>query len=226
MNKRRKGLIVVSSHSQFADLPRATGYWLEEVSHFYWPLVEAGFQFDFVSPKGGTPPIDEKSGSPRDKLNQRFRTEVMPAMNASLRPDQVNPDDYDLIYFAGGHGTMWDFPDNPRLQELTARMHESGKIVAAVCHGVTALLNVKLSDGRYLVAGKDISGFLNLEEGLLRLKKKVPFLLEDELKKRGANISKRLPFMSHAVTSGRLVTGQNPFSTRKVAEQVLALFRY
>lgn len=225
MPEHRKGLIVVSSHSQFGDLTRKTGYWLEEVSHFYWPLVEAGFSFDFVSPRGGTPPMDEKSGRARDKLNQRFRAEVMPAINSSLRPDQVNPDDYSLIYFAGGHGTMWDFPDNPDLQKLVARIYEQGKVVAAVCHGVSALINVKLSNGRYLIAGNTVSGFLNSEEILLGLRKKVPFLLQDEIKKRGANLSKRLPFLSHAVTSERLVTGQNPFSTRKVADQVLALFR-
>jgi putative intracellular protease/amidase len=144
-------------------------------------------------------------------------------LEATLRPDQVNADDYVAIYYAGGHGTMWDFPGNETLARLAARIYEQGKVVAAVCHGVTGLFDIWLSDQRYLIDGRQVTGFANIEETMMGLTSKVPFLTESRLKERGGKYHRGLPFMSHVVVSDRLVTGQNPRSTKAVARKVIEL---
>lgn len=127
-----------------------------------------------------------------------------------MRPAHVNPADYDAIFFVGGHSTMWDFPDNEELAGITATVYENGGVVAAVCHGAAALVNITLSDGSYLVAGKEVAGFTNEEEVASGLTEVVPFLLKDKLEERGAHHTEARPFHAHVVADGRLVTGQNP----------------
>lgn len=148
----------------------------------------------------------------------------MDRLGATLRPDQVRPEDYAAVYFAGGHGVIWDCPENAALQKIGVHIYESGGVVSSVCHGAVGLLNIRLTDGRLLIAGKEVTGFSNEEERLAKLDEHVPFLTEDELKKRGAIYRKAdQPFIEFAVASERLVTGQNPQSGAAVAEKVLAL---
>jgi putative intracellular protease/amidase len=224
----KKVLIVVSSHQDWSEAGRKTGYWIGEVSHFAEVVQEAGFEFDVVSPQGGAAPMDPKSVKGMQSLDGGYKAyQRNPALQEklqnTLRPDQVDPDDYAAIYFAGGHGTMWDFPGNEALAKLAARLYDDGGVVGAVCHGVAGLLDVQLADGSYLLDGHEVTGFANVEEKLMGLSSKVPYLTETRMKERGANYSRGLPFMAHAVVDGRLVTGQNPGSTKKVAQEVVTL---
>ncbi len=223
----KKILVVVTSISKYPNMDRPTGLWLGEAVHFVEKVEAAGFEVDFASPQGGYTPIDPASLSemalPIDWEFYQNRS-FMDRLGATLRPEQVNPDDYAAIYFAGGHGVIWDFPDNAELQKLSARIYESGGVVSSVCHGAAGLLNIRLTDGSLLIAGKNVTGFSNEEERLAKLDQHVPFLTEDELKQRGANYLKAdQPFTTFAVKSDRLVTGQNPQSGAAVAEQVLAI---
>ena len=139
-------------------------------------------------------------------------------------PDEIDSADFDAIYFTGGHAVMYDFPDSEPLQRITREIFERGGIVASVCHGYCGLLNTRLSDGEYLVAGRHLTGFAWQEEVLARVDKLVPYNAEAEMKKRGALYEKaRLPFVSYAVVDGRLVTGQNPGSAKETAAKVAAL---
>lgn len=224
----KKILIVVSSHDEWTAANRRTGYWIGEVSHFCELIEAAGFEFDIVSPKGGKPPMDQHSVRGLQSWDGGYsayqRSPALQAkLEATLRPDQVNADDYVAIYYAGGHGTMWDFPGNEALARLAARIYEQGKVVAAVCHGVTGLFDIRLSDQSYLIAGRQVTGFANIEESMMGLSAKVPFLTESRLKERGGEYHRGLPFMSHVVVSDRLVTGQNPRSTKAVARKVIEL---
>ncbi|NJL79450.1 MAG: type 1 glutamine amidotransferase domain-containing protein [Richelia sp. RM2_1_2] len=150
----------------------------------------------------------------------------MAKIQDTLAPTEVKPDEYKAIFFAGGHGVMWDFPDNKPLQQLTATMYERGAVVGAVCHGPpAALVNVKLSNGKYLVAGKTVAAFTNDEEAAVGLTQVMPFLLESKLIERGAKHSKAVNFQAHVVVSDGLVTGQNPASATGVGEKMVELLR-
>ena len=225
--RQKKVLMVVTSHDRLGDTGKKTGYWLEEVTHFYYRLERAGFQIDIVSPRGGTPPLDPRSHDEDDddEINRAFldNPRASKKLAQTLRPDQVRADDYIVVYFAGGHGAMWDFPGDRKLASLAASVYERGGVVAAVCHGPAGLLGIQLSDGRELIRGKKVTGFTNEEEGLVFLKSAVPYLLEDELEKKSGNnfVQSLVPFTSHAVVSERLVTGQNPMSTDAAAEAVV-----
>lgn len=219
-----KALIVCTSHADYPTKPQKTGLWLSEATHFYDELQDRNIQFDFVSPQGGPIPLDQRSVESRDNTNDKWTHNPVFAekLANSLRPDQVRAADYQIIYFTGGHGTMWDFPNNEALQAITRYIYEHGGMVAAVCHGVAGLLNVTLSDGTPFLKDKQVTGFSNMEEKLVRLDGEVPFLLEDELKKRGAVYSKSLiPYMPHLEVDERLITGQNPLSARKVGRKVV-----
>lgn len=220
----RKILVVVTSNGRFVGKSaEKTGYWLSEVSHFYEVVTAAGFAVDFVSPLGGAPPCDERSNDREEPSNKAFvADEVMQRLEHSKTPDDVKPEDYVAIYFAGGHGPMFDLPDNEPLQQFTRAIFERGGIVSAVCHGPAALLNVKLADGTYLLAGKTVTGLSNMEEWLSGKQKLVPFSLEDQLAaKSGGKYVSVFPFNSHVEVSGKLITGQNPGSTRAVAEALV-----
>ncbi len=219
-----KALIVCTNHTDYPTKPQKTGLWLSEATHFYDELQDRNISFDFVSPNGGLIPIDERSLESKDNTNDKWYNNpaFRDKLTNSLRPDEVNPADYQIIYFTGGHGTMWDFPNNEPLQVITRQIYERGGLVAAVCHGVSGLLNVRLSDGSLFLADRQVTGYSNLEEKLVRLDEEVPFLLEDALKAQHANYSKGLlPFMPHIDVDERLVTGQNPLSARKVGRKVV-----
>lgn len=222
----KKILIVATNHSEYPTRKDETGLWFGELVHFYEPFHSAGYEIDFVSPQGGEIPLDDRSMSFlfMGSLEKQYYADekFMAKLNNSLTPAEVNPADYSAIYYTGGHGTMWDFPENERLQAISRDIYEQGGIVSAVCHGVTGLLNIELSDGKHLVDGVTLTGYSNIEEVLAGVKSQVPFSLEDELKSRGADYKRSmLPFTPFVQTNGRIITGQNPQSTKTLAQAVL-----
>jgi putative intracellular protease/amidase len=190
------------------------------VSHPWEVLVDAGYEIDFVSPQGGNPPAD--GFDLNDPVNKRFWEDKYyhQKITHTLQPVEVNPTNYVAIFYAGGHGAMWDLPDDKTLSKVAADIYEQDGVVAAVCHGPAGLINVKLSDGKYLLDGKKVNGFTNEEEALVKLTDIVPFLLEEKLKERGGRYEKSAPWQSHVTVDQRLVTGQNPQSAKAVGEAV------
>lgn len=174
-------LFVLTSHDELGDTGKKTGYYLSELTHPHRVLTNHGYRVEFVSPKGGLPPMDPSSADPGDQVSQVFleTQEWTDALEASLQPEDVQPSRYSAIFFVGGHGTMWDFPDNHLLAEITATIYESGGVVGAVCHGPVGLVNVTLSDGSFLIEDKTLVSFTNEEEKAVDLVDAMPFLLED-----------------------------------------------
>jgi len=220
-NMKKKILFVVTSHDKKGSTGEETGYYLGEVSHPWEVLHKAGYEIDFVSPKGGTPPVD--GFDLKDPVNKEFweNKEYKNKIDHSLTPSQVNPSDYSTIFYAGGHGAMWDFADNTELSNIASKIYENGGIVAGVCHGPAGLVNIKLNNGKYLVDGKKINAFTNEEESEVKLTNVVPFLLEDKLKERGAKFEKSGLWQNHVVSDQRVITGQNPQSAKSVGEAIL-----
>jgi len=214
----RKVLFALTSHGELGDSGRATGYYVPEVAHPAEVFRKADYEIAFVSVAGGESPKD--GVKPDDSVVANFLADPDTAAQLANTPTpaQLKPADYDVIYFAGGHGAMWDFPDSDELATLAAGIYENGGVVAAVCHGPAALVNLRLSDGSYLVDGKNVSSFTDEEETAVGLAGVVPFLLESKLVERGAKHTKAPNFAEHAVADQRLVTGQNPASAAKVAE--------
>jgi putative intracellular protease/amidase len=223
--KKAKILMVLTSHDKKGDTGQPTGAYLSEVAHPYDAFVAADAEVDFVSPRGGRPPFDGVEQA--DESGRAFLADanIKSKLDNTLRPQDIKPADYDAIFYAGGHGTMWDFPDNPGLASLAAKIYEQGGVVSAVCHGPAGLLNVRLSDGRYLVQGKEVAAFTNEEERAVKLESVVPFMLADELEKRGALHRPAANWQPHVVVSERLVTGQNPASAKGVAQATLEQLR-
>ncbi len=223
--KKDKILFVVTSHDTKGSTGEKTGYYLGEVSHPWEVLTQAGFEIDFVSPKGGNPPVDGFDLS--DPVNKKFWEDKTyhDKISHSLKPSQVNPKNYKAIYFAGGHGAMWDFPNNEELSKIAAQIYENNGIVGAVCHGPAGLVNIKLSNEKYLIDGKKVNGFSNEEEAIVKLTNVVPFLLEDKLKAHGGIYEKSEPWQTHVTVDQRLVTGQNPQSAKAVGEEIAKLLK-
>lgn len=219
----KKILFVVSSHNQLGNTDKKTGYWLSEVSHPWNEIKQAGYEIDFVSPKGGRAPIDPRSMDTNDSLNLAFLNDgtYQQKIQNTLKPSQVNPDEYLAIYFAGGHGAMWDFPNNKALAKITAHIYENGGIASSTCHGPSGLVNVKLSNGKYLVDGKNVSSFTNEEETEIDLTDVVPFSLENSLKANGANFLKAGLWQEQVTVDRRIITGQNPQSAKLVGKKIV-----
>lgn len=222
---KKKVLFVVTSHSDKGATGEKTGYYLSEVSHPWEVLYNAGYEIDFVSPLGGKAPVDGFDLT--DPVNKKFweHTEYRHKVENTMKPSDVKANDYAAVFYAGGHGTMWDFPDNEALQAIAAQIYESNGVVGAVCHGPSGLLNIKLKDGSYLVTGKKVNAFTNEEEEIVGLTKVVPFLLEDQLTERGVLFEKSAPWQVHVVVDQRLVTGQNPQSAHAVGEAIKELLK-
>lgn len=219
-------LFVLTSHDRKGAPSSDTGpsgFYLSEVSHPYKVLAAAGYSIDFVSPKGGRAQVDGLDLS--DPINAEFwgNPVLRAATENTLAPTQVDGAKYDAIFYAGGHATMWDFPEDTALAALAGRIYDQGGVVAAVCHGPAGLLNVKLANGRYLVQGKQVAAFTNDEERAVGLYETEPFLLADALVDRGATHMAAPDFEAKVVVSERLVTGQNPASATGVAEAICAL---
>jgi putative intracellular protease/amidase len=215
--------IVLTNHGQLGDTGKPTGFYLSEATHPHEVFRAAGYEIDFLSPKGGLAPMDGVDAS--DPINAAFLAdETLVAQTKQTTPiAAADPARYDAVFFAGGHGTMWDFPDDPGVQALIRRVYEQGGVIAAVCHGPAALVNARLSNGTYLVAGKEVSAFTDEEEVAVDLEAVVPFALESKLRERGARFVKAPNFEKKVAVSERLVTGQNPASATGVAEAVTVL---
>ena len=220
----KKILVVLTNTAKYPELNRATGLWLGEAVHFVDVVQKAGYSVDYVSPEGGYVPIDPHSLQLAPELDWQWYDDksFMNRLGASLPPGMVKAEDYSVIYYTGGHGVMYDFPDNQPLQELARRIYENKGIIAAVCHGVVGLLNIKLSDNTLLLKDRKVTGFSNTEEKLAELDKVVPYLTENEMGARGGIYSKHDdPWAPFVVADERLITGQNPNSTHLLAKKVL-----
>jgi putative intracellular protease/amidase len=222
-----KVLIVVTNHAELVGTGQKTGYYLPEVTHPYYKFKEAGLKVDFASPKGGLAPMDPKSLDLKDPLNKKFyeNKELMGQLENTKSLSEVNSKDYKAIVFAGGHGTMWDFADSKAVGKISREVYESGGVVAAVCHGPAALVNIKLSNGDYLIKNKKVTGFTNQEEDIVKLSKFMPFMLEDKLKERGATFDGAKPWQNHVVVDERVVTGQNPASASELGSKIVELIK-
>ncbi len=216
-----KILVVLTSHAQKGSTGQKTGAYLPELTHPHAVFRAAGWDVDYASVKGGEVPLDGVDRA--DPVNAAFLDDaaLVARLHASLAPKDIDPSAYDAIFYAGGHGTMWDFPDEPTLAAVAARIYEAGGVVGAVCHGPAALVNVTLSSGRPLVEGKRVAAFTNEEERAVGLADVVPFLLADALTSRGAVHVPAPNWAAQVIVSERLVTGQNPASARGVAEAIV-----
>ncbi|CAM3924023.1 type 1 glutamine amidotransferase domain-containing protein [Pseudomonas wadenswilerensis] len=227
----KKILVVLTNTAKYPTLKRATGLWLGEAVHFVDKVEKAGYKVDYLSPGGGYVPIDPHSLQMAADIDWEWyqNKAFMNRLGKTLSPGEVKAQDYSVIYYTGGHGVIWDFPDNTELQDLARRIFEAGGVVASVCHGAVGLLNIKLSDNTLLVKDREVTGFSDTEEKLAELDKVVPYLTETELKARGGLYLKAeepwLPFAIADQKEGRLITGQNPASAGVVADLVVAALK-
>ncbi|SDQ65148.1 MULTISPECIES: type 1 glutamine amidotransferase domain-containing protein [unclassified Pseudomonas] len=227
----KKILVVLTNTAKYPTLKRATGLWLGEAVHFVDKVEKAGYKVDYLSPSGGYVPIDPHSLQMAADIDWQWYQDkaFMNRLGKTLSPGEVKAQDYSAIYYAGGHGVIWDFPDSSELQDLARRIFEAGGVVASVCHGAVGLLNIKLSDNTLLVKDREVTGFSDTEEKLAELDKVVPYLTETELKARGGLYRKaEEPWQAFAIADqkdGRLITGQNPASGGAVADLVVAALK-
>ena len=216
-----KILIVLTSHDQLGDTGRKTGFWLEELAAPYYAFTDAGAQIVLASPKGGQPPLDPKSNEPDFQTDLTRRFEADPAATAQLastvRLDSVRQQDFDAVFYPGGHGPLWDLANDSHSIALIESFIAANKPVALVCHAPGVLRDVKAADGSPLVAGKKVTGFTNSEEAGVGLTDVVPFLVEDMLQAAGGQYSKGPDWGSYVVSDGLLITGQNPASSAETA---------
>lgn len=226
---RGKILAVVTSQATMGKSGKPTGYELSELARAYYVFVANGFEVDVASPKGGEAPVviddDDMGHYDYAFLND---TVAQSKIKATIGIENVNPEDYQAVYFVGGKGAMFDFPDNPMLQKLIARYYENGKVVGAVCHGPAALVNVTLTNGSSLLKGRHTSCFTNTEELFLipDAEEVFPFLLQDKLTANGAKFQEGSMYLENVVIDGNLVTGQNPWSAWLVAESIVGRLGY
>ena len=220
-----KVLIVLTSHSNLGNTGEKTGFWIEEFAAPYYVLADAGAELTIASPKGGQPPVDPKSESPdaQTPATKRFYGDydLIDKVAHTIKLSEVHQADYDAVFYPGGHGPLWDLATDAISVSLIEDFYKNNKPVAFVCHAPAALIKVKAPNGEPLVKGKEVTGFSNTEEEAVKLTNVVPFLLEDELKKLGANYSKGDDWGSYVKKDGLLITGQNPASSEEVAKLLL-----
>ena len=221
-----KILMVLTSHDTLGDSGEKTGFWLEEFAAPYYVFKDAGADITIVSPKGGQPPLDPKSDEPdfQTAATERFKADAQAVAELanSLLLANVSADDFDAVFYPGGHGPLWDLTDDPDSIALIETMFAAGKTVSAVCHAPAAFRKTKAEDGSPIIEGKSVTGFSNSEEDAVQLTDIVPYLLEDELITIGGNYSKGPDWLPYVLTDGNLITGQNPASSEQVAQAVLA----
>jgi putative intracellular protease/amidase len=220
-------LMVLTSHDALGDTGRKTGFWLEEFASPYYVFKDAGANITITSPKGGRPPVDPKSNDPQAQTEHTRRFEVDMAAQAQLAASlplaSVKQEDYDAVFYPGGHGPLWDLAEDPSSVGLIESFVAAGKPVGFVCHAPGVLRHVKSPNGRPLVEGKKVTAFTNTEEEAVGLTEIVPFLVEDELKAKGGVFSRANDWQPYVVADGLLLTGQNPASSAPAAEALLAL---
>lgn len=218
--------MVLTSHDQLGDTGRKTGFWLEEFAAPYFVFRDAGVELTLASPKGGQPPIDPKSDLPENQTSAmtRFKQDDAgkKALSQTAKLADMKAEDFDSIFYVGGHGPLWDLAESPVSIALIESFYNSGKPIALVCHSPGVLRHVTYQ-GAPIVKGKRVTGFSNSEEEAVQLTKVVPFLVEDELKKLGGHFEKAPDWKSLAIVDDRLITGQNPASSTAAAEELLKL---
>lgn len=224
-----KILMVLTSHDRLGDTGKKTGFWLEEFAAPYYVFKDAGASLTLASPQGGQPPLDPKSDEPdaQTDATRRFGqdSDAQQALANTVKLSSVSAEDFDAVFYPGGHGPLWDLAQDADSIRLIETMLASGKPVAAVCHAPGVLGKVKAPDGTPLVQGKRVTGFTNTEEAAVGLTEVVPFLVEDMLVQNGGKYSKAGDWEPYVLTDGLLVTGQNPASSEPGAEALLALLK-
>jgi putative intracellular protease/amidase len=219
--------MVLTSHDQLGSTGKKTGFWLEEFAAPYFVFKDAGVDVTLVSPKGGQPPIDPKSDLPNNQTAAQTRFKQDKAAQQDLANTQLLADakaeDFDTVFYPGGHGPMWDLAEDPTSITLLESFYNSGKPIALVCHSPGVLRHVTY-EGAPLVKGKHVTGFTDGEEAEMQLTSVVPFLVEDELLKLGAIFEKKADWQPFSITDGRLITGQNPASSTVTARALLERF--
>ncbi|CAM4105273.1 type 1 glutamine amidotransferase domain-containing protein [Pseudoalteromonas byunsanensis] len=222
----KKILMVLTSHDELGNTGNKTGFWVEEFAAPYYAFVDAGVEVTLATPKGGQAPIDPTSTLEDFQTEATHRFEADDVAQAKIANtvilSSVNESDFDGVFYPGGHGPLWDLTDNTDSITLIENFLKAGKAVAAVCHASAALLNVKQASGDFAIKGKAVTGFTNSEEEAVQLTEVVPFLLEDELIKRGGNYQKAQDWHAFVVQDGLIITGQNPASSALVAQKLLA----
>lgn len=222
-----KVLIVLTSHNQLGDTGKQTGFWLEEFAAPYYVLKDAGADITLASPAGGQPPLDPKSDEPDSQTaaTERFKDddEARLLLADTHRLAGIRAQDYDAVFYPGGHGPLWDLYDNADSIRLLEEFVAAGKPIAAVCHAPAVLLNVRGGAGEPLVNGKRVTGFANSEEQAVGLTKVVPYLLEDRLKEQGGVYSQGEDWSSYVLVDGKLITGQNPASSEEAARELVKM---
>ena len=222
-----KILMVLTSHADLGKTGEKTGFWLEEFAAPYYVFRDAGAEVVIASPHGGQPPLDPKSDADdaQTPATRRFRAdpEATAALASTHRLSDVVSDDFDAVFYPGGHGPLWDLAEDLDSIGLIESTYAAGKPVAAVCHAPAVFRHTRGPDGLPLVKGKSVTGFTNTEEAAVGLTDVVPFLVEDMLRKNGGEYSKQDDWQPYAITDGHLVTGQNPASSEQAARAVLAL---
>lgn len=222
-----KILMVLTSHDRLGETGKKTGFWLEEFAAPYYLMKDAGADITLASPKGGQPPLDPKNDEPdaQTEATDRFKADQMAQqlLASTTQLSHIDPDDFDAVFYPGGHGPLWDLAEDKDSIALIEAFAAKDRPVAAVCHAPGALRHVKAKDGKPLVAGRKVTGFTNTEEEAVGLTDVVPFLVEDMLKERGGLYEKGPDWGVHVVIDGKLVTGQNPASSEAAAKALLAL---
>jgi len=223
-----KILMVLTSHDQLGNTGRKTGFWLEEFAAPYFVFTDAGVDVTVASPKGGQPPIDPKSDDPNNQTpaQTRFKGDkaAMQVLATTHRLDGMRQEDFDTVFYPGGHGPMWDLAEDPVSIRLIESFYDAGKPVATVCHAPGVLRHVKYK-GEPIVKGKRVTGFTNEEEEEVQLTKVVPFLVEDELRRLGGLFEKKPNWQVHSIIDGRLITGQNPASSTATAQALMSIMK-
>ena len=218
-------LMVLTSHDKLGDTGAKTGFWLEEFAAPYYVFKDAGATITLASPLGGQPPLDPKSAEPdfQSPSTERFNNdaESQAQLANTVKLSTVSADDFDAVFYPGGHGPLWDLTQDADSIQLIEALASAGKPVSAVCHAPAVLLNACAPDGTPLINDRMVTGFSNTEEDAVQLTAVVPFLLEEALKAKGARYTRADDWQSHAVTDGALITGQNPASSEAVAKAVL-----
>jgi putative intracellular protease/amidase len=226
-NSTLKVLIVLTSHDELGNTGKKTGFWSEELAAPYYAMADAGISITLASPKGGQPPLDPSSQLPDFQTEQTRRfdadKDLQERLSHTLTLDDVKEEDYDAVFYPGGHGPLWDLTYDKRSIALIEKFYNNGKPVATVCHASSALLYAKTPEGEPLVKNKQVTGFSNTEEEAVQLTEVVPFLLEDELIKQGGIYSKGGDWESYVLQDGLLITGQNPGSSAAAAEKLMEL---
>jgi putative intracellular protease/amidase len=219
-------LMVLTSHSQLGSTGRKTGFWLEEFAAPYYTFKDAGASVTLASPAGGQPPLDPKSdeADAQTDSTRRFKSDAAAqSALAHTRPlVTVSGEEFDAVFYPGGHGPLWDLAEDPDSIKLIETMSAAGKTVAAVCHAPAVFRHTRAAEGRPLVSGRRVTGFTNSEEDAAHLSQVVPFLVQDMLVENGGKYTKGPDWQPHVVTDGKLVTGQNPASSVAAAQAVLA----